>query len=196
MNVVALVRKARSGKKKKNVGLSTDGEETEVEKLVDEEHPLSDNEVPHEQPPRPRPRPRRATRKRAPEPAASDSDPEPTSTHLHPKAVHNPNAAASDSPNVGNPVTIGKRPRADTDEETQDNETTPRPSYKRSRREGHIEESALQERDEEVEEQSPIPNRNVSDTLGVADLLPVQSSLSGETGHDTSVPKRKKRIRH
>ncbi|KAJ3862613.1 hypothetical protein EV359DRAFT_44818 [Lentinula novae-zelandiae] len=191
-----LVRKARSGKKKKNVGLSTDGEETEVEKLVDEEHPLSDNEVPHEQPPRPRPRPRRATRKRAPEPAASDSDPEPTSTHLHPKAVHNPNAAASDSPDVGNPVTIGKRPRADTDEETQDNETTPRPSYKRSRREGHIEESALQERDEEVEEQSPIPNGNVSDTLGVADLLPVQSSLSGETGHDTSVPKRKKRIRH
>ncbi|GAW03352.1 mitotic cohesin complex [Lentinula edodes] len=190
------VRKARSGKKKKDVGLSTDGEETEVEKLVDEEHPLSDNEVPLEQPPRPRPRPRRATKKRAPEPAGSDSDPEPTSTHLHPKAVHNPSAAASDSPNVGSPVTIGKRPRADTDEETQDNETTPRPSHKRSRREGQIEESELQERDEEVEEQSPIPNGNVFDTLGVADLLPVQSSLSGETGHDTLVPKRKKRIRH
>ncbi|KAJ3814593.1 hypothetical protein F5876DRAFT_62181 [Lentinula aff. lateritia] len=191
------IRKARSAKKKKDVGLSTDGEETEVEKLVDEEHPLSENEVPHEQPPpRPRPRLRRSTRKRAPEPAGPDSDLEHTSTHLHPEAMHNPNAAASDSLNVGNPVTIGKRPRADTDEETQDNETTPQPSQKRSRRERQIEELVLQERDEEVEEQSPIPNGNVSDTLGVADLLPVQFSLSGETGHDAVVPKRKKRIRH
>ncbi|KAJ4490347.1 hypothetical protein J3R30DRAFT_3693942 [Lentinula aciculospora] len=173
------VPKARSGKKKKNAGLSTDGEESEVERLID------DDDVPPE-PPRPRPRPRRAAsaRKRAPEPSDSDSDPEPS---LRTKGV------TSDSPNrFSNPVTIGKRPRADEDEEEPDNEATPRPSHKRSRRESQDKDegSELQEPDEEAPSMS---NGNDHDTLHLA-APPVESRE--HSAPDVAVPKRKKRIRH
>ncbi|KAJ3790131.1 hypothetical protein GGU10DRAFT_383650 [Lentinula aff. detonsa] len=186
--------KARSGKKTKDGGLSTDGEESETEKLVEDEHTLSDNNIPPK-PSRPHPRPRRtaSNKKRSPEPSGSDSDPESISPRPIPKAVNKSKAAAFNiSSNLSSPITAGKRSRADDEEEDLAHDATPRPSHKRSRRaeQNNDEDPDLQEQDKQL---PMMTNGNDVDAID----LPTQSMVSKEHPvSDAAVPKRKKRIRH
>ncbi|KAF9078436.1 hypothetical protein BDP27DRAFT_1309581 [Rhodocollybia butyracea] len=190
--------KARGKRRKKTGRLSSDGEESEVEKLVgDDNEPLSD--APPDPPqPRPRPRPRRAAANKSRETPSggsnSESELEPFTpkSRPHPSAVYKSKAMASPTraaePNgVGTPVDIGKRPREDDEEDDrgQPEQDTPRPSRKRPRRDEDSDADAESADYEEAEAQASLPNGNQTDPAEAREPTP---------GADVQI--RRKRIRH
>ncbi|KAJ3840935.1 hypothetical protein F5878DRAFT_43352 [Lentinula raphanica] len=190
--------KKRSRKKRPDGGLSTDGEGSEVDNLVDDdEHAPSDNDVPHEASrPRPRPRPRRAARTKKPSPEVG-SEPELTSSPQRPKTVYKSKVAAFGHSDDTTPVNTRKRPREDDQEEELHHDVTPRPATKRSRPYDRGNDVEGSEMENEGEEQPVTTNENDTET-SQTDGQPVAVVSGEQPTIDTAAPltKRKKRIRH
>ncbi|KAJ3761453.1 hypothetical protein EV360DRAFT_37795 [Lentinula raphanica] len=190
--------KKRSKKKRPDGGLSTDGEGSEVDNLVDDdEHAPSDNDVPPEASrPRPRPRPRRAARTQKPSPEVG-SEPELTSSLQRPKTVYKSKVSASGHSDDTSPVNTRKRPREDDQEEELHHDVTPRPATKRSRPYDRGNDVEGSEMENEGQEQPVTTNGNDTET-SQTDGQPVAVVSGEQPTIDTAAPltKRKKRIRH
>ncbi|KAF5393411.1 hypothetical protein D9757_000756 [Collybiopsis confluens] len=187
----SLPKGARKQKKDRH-GVSTDTEESEVEKPVDDDQEIQVVENARSPPPRPRPRLHRAAAtKNLPAPPNSDTEADAATPEIwkHPatvyksKSILSPGKTPSQPPDSNPPssVNTGKRPRTDENEDDQDLEDARFPSHKRTRRD-----------DKETSEPSEdfVPNTNEDGPS----LRAVSEAREMTPAADIQI--RRKRVRH